>query len=71
MDDIKKDPAAQSLVARRWARTSAKQRSEIARKLNEARWGNAAKRKKNAAVKRKKSTRKPLLSERTDGKIQT
>jgi hypothetical protein len=57
-DKQKKDPAAQSMAGKRWAKTTAKQRSEIATRLNEARWaghvpaGKAGKKAK--APKRKK-----------------
>jgi hypothetical protein len=50
-----KDPAAQAMVRKRWDKTTAKQRSELARRLNAARWaghqakGPASSRKKKAA----------------------
>jgi hypothetical protein len=57
MTDDEKDPVAQSMVAKRWAKTSAKQRSELARKMNEARWsGHVAKR--PASSRKKKSKKK-------------
>jgi hypothetical protein len=43
-----------ALVALRWAKTTKEERSEVARKLNEARWAKAkarAKRKKKKASK--------------------
>ena len=46
-----KDPVAQAMVRKRWAKTTAQQRSEVARKLNEARWGS---RKKGRGKKREK-----------------
>jgi hypothetical protein len=48
MSDEEKDQAAQSMAAKRWAKTTSKQRSDVARKLNEARWG-----KKKTAKKKK------------------
>ncbi len=45
MAEDKKDPVAQELVRKRWAKTTQNQRSEIARKLNEARWGKKRKKK--------------------------
>ena len=50
MSDEEKDAAAQSMAAKRWAKTTPNQRSEVARKLNEARWG------KKKKTKSKKST---------------
>jgi hypothetical protein len=46
MADEEKDAAAQSMAAKRWAKTTEKQRSEVAKKLNEARWGKKGSRKK-------------------------
>jgi acyl-CoA reductase-like NAD-dependent aldehyde dehydrogenase len=40
-----KDPAAQSMVAKRWAKTTPEERSEIARRMNEARWGKKKRKK--------------------------
>lgn len=60
MADEEKDPAAQAMVAKRWAKTGAKERSEVARKLNEARWGKKPAVKKAAKKKaaKKKAARK-------------
>jgi hypothetical protein len=49
MAEKQKDPVAQSLVAKRWAKTSAAERSQVAKDLNEARWG-----KKKAEPKNRK-----------------
>ena len=49
MAEEEKDAAAQSMAAKRWAKTSPKERSEYARKLNEARWGKKGSRKKKKA----------------------
>jgi acyl-CoA reductase-like NAD-dependent aldehyde dehydrogenase len=49
MTEKEKDVAAQSMAAKRWAKTSPKERSEYARKLNEARWGKKGSRKKKKA----------------------
>ena len=49
MADEEKDAAAQSMAAKRWAKTTQKERSEVARKLNEARWGKKGSRKKKKA----------------------
>jgi hypothetical protein len=51
MSQEEKDAVAQSMVAKRWAKTTPEQRSALARKLNEARWGKKAAPKK--AVKKK------------------
>jgi len=48
MPEEAKDSAAQSMAAKRWAKTTSKQRSEVARKLNEARWGKKKAKKKKA-----------------------
>jgi hypothetical protein len=45
MAEPKKDKAAQSMAAKRWGKTTPEERSEVARKLNEARWGKKKKRK--------------------------
>ena len=52
MADEEKDPVAQAMAAKRWSKTNAKQRSEVARKLNEARWGTKKKGGKKKAVKK-------------------
>ncbi len=39
----KKNKIAQGMVAMRWAKTTKEQRSELARKLNAARWGTKKK----------------------------
>lgn len=39
MAEPKKDKAAQSMAAKRWAGSTPEERSEYARQLNEARWG--------------------------------
>jgi hypothetical protein len=39
MPDDEKDPVAQAMVQKRWDKTTAAQRSELARKMNAARWG--------------------------------
>ena len=41
MTDQEKDPAAQAMVAKRWAKTTPAQRKQLAKQLNEARWGAA------------------------------
>ena len=46
MAEEEKDAAAQSMANKRWSKTSAKERSDYARKLNEARWGKKGSRKK-------------------------
>jgi acyl-CoA reductase-like NAD-dependent aldehyde dehydrogenase len=38
-----KDEAAQSMAKKRWANTDPEERSEVARRLNEARWGKKRK----------------------------
>ena len=48
MSEEEKDAAAQSMAAKRWAKTTPEQRSKVAKKLNEVRWG------KKRAVKKKK-----------------
>ncbi len=48
MSDEEKDTAAQSMAAKRWAKTTPKERSDVARKLNEARWGKKKTKKKRA-----------------------
>ena len=49
-----KDPAAQSMAEKRWAKTTPKQRSAYATKMAEARWGKKrAKPAKKPAAKRK------------------
>jgi hypothetical protein len=45
MAEPKKNKIAQGMVALRWAKTTKEQRSELARKLNEARWGKKKKKK--------------------------
>jgi cell division protein FtsL len=54
MAEKPKDPVAQAMVEKRWAKTSAKQRSEIAVKMNEARWA-----KKKAKKMSRKTVSKP------------
>jgi hypothetical protein len=39
MAEAPKDPVAQAMAGKRWAKTTAKQRSAIAVRMNEARWG--------------------------------
>lgn len=54
-DDSPKDSAAQEMAKKRWARTTAKQRSQIAKDLNAVRWAGhvpAAKAKKAKAKKK-------------------
>jgi acyl-CoA reductase-like NAD-dependent aldehyde dehydrogenase len=48
MSEEEKNAAAQELANKRWAKTNPTQRSEVARKLNEARWGKKGSRKKKA-----------------------
>jgi len=56
MADKEKDPIAQALVEKRWAKTSAKKRSEIGKGLAAVRWaGHVAKR---PASSRKKAASK-------------
>jgi hypothetical protein len=57
MSDEEKDAAAQSMVAKRWAKTTPKQRSELAKKLNAARW-------KGHKAARPASSRKPAKKKR-------
>jgi hypothetical protein len=58
MTDEEKDPIAQAMVAKRWAKTSAAQRKQVAQILNEARW--AGHKKAGGKVKAKtKSTKAP------------
>jgi hypothetical protein len=45
MTEKEKDPAAQSMAAKRWAKTTKQERSDVAVKLNEARWGKRKKKK--------------------------
>jgi hypothetical protein len=45
MVEGKKDPVAQAMVNKRWKKTTAEQRSEVARQLNAARWGKKRKKK--------------------------
>jgi hypothetical protein len=53
--DKEKDPAAQALAGKRWSKTAAKDRSEIARGLAEARWaGHVAKRPASSRKKAEK-----------------
>jgi hypothetical protein len=47
MGKEEKDKTAQSMVAKRWAKTTPQQRSELARKLNQARWGKKGAKKKS------------------------
>jgi hypothetical protein len=50
------DPIAVAMVQKRWDKTTAKERSEVAKKMNEARWaGHIAKR---PAAGRKKTAKK-------------
>lgn len=49
-----KDPAAQAMANKRWAKTSPAERSEVARKMLEARWGTKATSTKKASKKAKK-----------------
>jgi hypothetical protein len=49
MSEEKKNKAAQDLVAHRWKKKTPEERSAVARKLNEARWGK--KKGKKAAKK--------------------
>jgi hypothetical protein len=46
MAEPKKDKAAQSMAAKRWGKTTPEERSEVARKLNEARWGKKKRKKR-------------------------
>jgi len=55
MAEPKKDKAAQSMAAKRWGKTTPQERSAVARKLNEARWG------------KKKKKKRGVDSVRTDG----
>jgi len=49
----KKDAAAQAMVRKRWDRTTSEQRSEIARQLNEARWGKKKGKKRGEGAAKK------------------
>lgn len=53
--DEEKDPVAQAMAAKRWAKTTASQRKQVAKTLNEARWAGhkKAKAKKKGAKARK------------------
>lgn len=53
-----KDPIAQKMARKRWDKTSAKQRSEIAKGLNEARWAGHVKAVGAAKVKKKPAAKK-------------
>jgi hypothetical protein len=44
------DTAAQAMAKKRWAGTTKAERSDVARALNEARWGKKGKGKRKAAA---------------------
>ena len=58
MAEQEKDPAAQDMARKRWAKTTKKQRSEVAKKLNEARWGKKPAGKAKAGRKASTTSRK-------------
>lgn len=47
-----KDPIAQSLAAKRWAKTTKAERSAVAKAMNEARWGKSDKPSKKKAKRK-------------------
>jgi hypothetical protein len=61
MAETEKDPIAQAMVQKRWDKTSAQKRSEIAKGLAAARWaGHVAKR---PASSRKPAAKKGKIAE--------
>lgn len=57
MADEEKDEVAQALVRKRWDKTTGKQRSEVARKMNAARWAGHVAKRPAAGRKKKKATK--------------
>lgn len=53
MADQDKDPVAQAMAAKRWAKASPAQRKQVGKVLNEARWAGHDKAGKKKAAKRK------------------
>lgn len=57
-DETAKDPAAQSMAEKRWAKTTKAQRSQVAKDLNAARWAGHVKAGAAPKVKAKKGAKK-------------